>query len=100
MNVANIIISAVILVAIFWILYLYAVHRARCLVRQQLGILPEKKSEDVKTVNVLPTYQMADTTKDFKNTESNSRIESFLKKRKLRQKPPISSDDKSWAIPN
>ena len=100
MNIANIIISAVILVAIFWILYLYAVHRARFLVRQQLGILPEKKSEDVKTVNALPAYQMADTIKDFKNTESNTKIESFIDKRKIRQKPPIPSDEKSWAIPN
>lgn len=100
MYIANIIISAVILVAIFWILYLYSVRRAQFIVRQQLGILPEKKSEDVKTVNARPAYHLVDTTKDSKNTKSNTKINSFAGKWKIRRSPTIPSNEKSLPIPN
>ena len=100
MTIFTVIVSAIIIVALFWILYIYSVHRARFLVRQQLGVLPEKKSEDAKRFNALPAYQMADTTKDSKNTKSNTKIESFIGKRKIRRRPTIPSDEKILAIPN
>ena len=100
MSIVTVIISAIIVVAIFWVLHIYAVRRARFLVRLQLGSFPEQKSEDAKMIHAVRAHQMVDTTNDSKNTQDSTKIESYRERRKIREKSPILSNEKRWAIPN
>ena len=100
MSIITVIISAAMVVAIFWVLHIYAARRARFLVRQQLGFFPEKKSEDAKMIHAVSVYQEVDTAKDSQNTQDSTKIESYRERRKIREKPPILSNEKRWAVTN
>ena len=92
--VINVIISAFIVVALFWILHNYAVCRARYLVKLQLG------SGDAETINAVSAYKTIDTCKDYKNTQASARIESLKVKWKNRKKQPIPPNEKWRVISN
>jgi hypothetical protein len=52
MSIANFIILATILVAVFWVLHIYAVHRARYLVKLELESLSGSVVEREQTIDV------------------------------------------------
>ena len=100
MSIVTVIISAVMVVAIFWVLHIYAARRARFLVRLQLGLYSEKKSENAKMIHAVSAYQDVNTAKDSKNTQDSTKIESNRERRNIREKSPILSNEKRWAITN
>ena len=100
MSIVTVIISAIVVVAIFWALHIYAVRRARFLVGLPLGYFPGQKSEGAQTIHAVSAYQMVDTVKDSKNTQDSAKIDSYGEKRKIREKSPIFSNEKRWEIPN
>lgn len=57
MDIANVIISTIVIVAIFWVLYIYSVRRAQYLVQQELESLQENNAEKEKASVVVATEQ-------------------------------------------
>ena len=53
MDMASVIISTVVIVAIFWVLYIYSVRRARYLVQQELESLQDNMAEKEKASAVV-----------------------------------------------
>jgi hypothetical protein len=91
---------AIVIVALFWILYIYAVRRGRFLVRMQLGSFPEQRSEDAKTAPTASADQPVEIDAFSRNIKTDTKIEPFGKKRRIPQKRPVSADERRWAIPN
>jgi hypothetical protein len=91
---------AVVLIAIFGILHVYAVRRAQFLVGQQLGSLTAQRSEDAKSAQTARADQPVEIDVFSKNIEADTQTEPFGKKRKMPQKRPIPTDERRWAIPN
>jgi hypothetical protein len=98
MNIVKVIIPVVFAVAIFWILHTYAVRRARLLVRQQLESFPEQKFEDAKTIKAVPDYNLINIANNSKSTKNSANIADDKEKCEIREKPPIHSNEKHWAI--
>ena len=57
MSIGTVIISAVSLVAIFWILYTYSVNRARYLVELESEIHSVNLAGEKQTIDVVDSYQ-------------------------------------------
>ncbi len=91
---------AVVLIAFFRILHVYALRRARFLVNQQLGSLTEQRSEDVKSTQTAHADQPVEIDVFSKNIKTDTKTEPFGKKRKMPQKRPVPTDERRWAIPN
>jgi len=89
MSIANVIISAVILVAIFWILYIYSVRRARYLVRLELESLSANMAEEEQRIDVVGTYQSRDTNGVSINPQAATAIKSHQINPSVRIKPSI-----------
>jgi hypothetical protein len=100
MSIITGIISTVIVVAIFWFLHIYAVRRALFMVRLHVEPVPDQKTAGAKTIRADRTDQMVDAAKDSDKIAVGAKVESLSEKRKMREKPPVSSDERRWAIPN
>ena len=70
MSVVNVIISAISLVALFWILYVYSVRRARYLVSLELESLSENMTEEEQTIDIADTCHPNDTNTVYVNTQA------------------------------
>jgi len=100
MSIATVIISAVILVALFWILYIYSVGRARYLVRLELESLSENMARDEQTIDVFGTNQPADTNEVVINTQSATATTSHQPNQNVRIKPSIAPGIGRWITSN
>ena len=67
MSIGTVIISAVSLVAIFWILYTYSVRRARYLVELESEILSVNLAGEKQTIDVVDSYQTRETNKQLRD---------------------------------
>ncbi len=67
MSIGTVIISAVSLVAIFWILYTYSVRRARYLVKLESEILSVNLAGEKQTIDVVDSYQTRETNKQLRD---------------------------------
>ncbi len=67
MFIGTVIISAVSLIAIFWILYTYSVRRARYLVELESEILSVNLSGDKQTIEVIDSYQTRDANEQLRD---------------------------------
>lgn len=101
MSMVTGIILTVIFVALFWILHLYAVRRARFLVGQQLRTFPEPDPKEAKTTHAVDTYEPVEIVVLSKNSPASANIESLGAKPKIPEKPPgPPRGKKQWAIPD
>jgi hypothetical protein len=91
---------AVVFIAFLGILHVYAVRRARFLVRQQLGSFSEQRSEDAKSSQTARADQAVEIDVFSKYIQADTKTEPFGKKRKMPQKRPIPTDERRWALPN
>ena len=67
MFIGTVIISAVSLVAIFWILYTYSVRRARYLVELESEILSVNLAGEKQTIEVVDSYQTRDANEQLRD---------------------------------
>ncbi len=67
MSIGTVIISAVSLVAIFWILYTYSVRRARYLVELESEILSVNLAGEKQTIEVVDSYQTRDANEQLRD---------------------------------
>ena len=67
MSIGTVIISAVSLVAIFWILYTYSVRRARHLVELESELLSVNLAGDKQTIEVVDSYQTRDANEQLRD---------------------------------
>ena len=67
MSMGTVIISAVSLVAIFWILYTYSVRRARYLVELESEILSVNLAGEKQTIEVVDSYQTRDANEQLRD---------------------------------
>ena len=67
MSIGTVIISAVSLVAIFWILYTYSVRRARYLVELESEILSVNLTGEKQTIEVADSYQTRDANEQLRD---------------------------------
>ncbi len=67
MSAGTVIISAVSLVAIFWILYTYSVRRARYLVELESEILSVNLAGEKQTIEVVDSYQTRDANEQLRD---------------------------------
>jgi len=93
MSIATVIISAVSLVALFWILHIYAVRRARYLVGLELESVSENITEQEQSIDVVDIYQPRDTNEVSINTQADSAIKSHQINQNFRIKPSIAAGD-------
>ena len=89
MDIANVIISTVVIVAIFWVLYIYSVRRARYLVQQELESLQESMAEKEKASVVVATEQPETRTDASTIKRSKSVVKSDQKNQHFRINPSI-----------
>ena len=92
MSIGTVIISAVSLVAIFWILYTYSVRRARYLVELELEILSVNLAREKQTADVVDSYQIRDTIeqpRDIKNVPIDKKAASATKSHQINQNVQI-----------
>jgi hypothetical protein len=88
----TVIISAVSLVAIFWVLYAYSVRRARYLVELESEILSVNLAEKKQTIDVVDSYQTKDTIeqpRDIKEVPRDEEAASAIKSHQLNQNVQI-----------
>ena len=67
MSIGTVIISAVSLVAIFWILYTYSVRRARHLVELESELLSVNLAGEKQTIEVDDSYQIRDANEQLRD---------------------------------
>jgi hypothetical protein len=67
MSIGTVIISAVSLVAIFWILYTYSVRRARHLVELESELLSVNLAGEKQTIEVVDSYQTRDANEQLRD---------------------------------
>ena len=67
MSIGTVIISAVSLVAIFWILYTYSVRRARYLVELESELLSVNLAGEKQTIEVVDSYQTRDANEQLRD---------------------------------
>jgi hypothetical protein len=67
MSIGTVIISAVSLVAIFWILYTYSVRRARHLVELESELLSVNLAGEKQTIEVVDSYQARDANEQLRD---------------------------------
>jgi hypothetical protein len=67
MSIGTVIISAVSLVAIFWILYTYSVRRARHLVELESELLSVNLAGEKQTIEVVNSYQTRDANEQLRD---------------------------------
>jgi hypothetical protein len=91
MSIATVIISAVSLVALFWILYIYSVRRARYLVRLELESFSENMAEEEQTIDVVGIYQPIDANRVSINTQAASAIKSHQVDQNVQIKPSVAA---------
>jgi hypothetical protein len=92
----TVIISAVSLVAIFWILYAYSVRRARYLVELESEILSVNLAKEKPTIDVTDGYQTRDAREQSRNInkvpvnkKAASAITSHQKNQNVQIKPSL-----------
>lgn len=100
MSIATVIISAVILVALFWILYIYSVGRARYLVRLELESLSENTAKDEQAIDGIGINQPGDTNEVSINTQSATATTSHQTNQNVRMKPSIAPGVGRWITSN
>ena len=91
MSMGTVIISAVSLVAIFWILYAYSVRRARYLVELESEILSVNLAEEKQTIDVADSEQSRDINKVPMNKKAVSAIKSHQKNQNVQIKPSLAA---------
>ena len=92
MSMGTVIISAVSLVAIFWMLYTYSVRRARYLVELESEILSVNLAEEKQTIDVADSYQTRDTSeqpRDIKEVPIDKKAVSATKSHQINQNVQI-----------
>jgi hypothetical protein len=92
MSMGTVIISAVSLVAIFWILYAYSVRRARFLVALESEILSVNLAEEKQTIDVVDNYQTKDTIeqpRDINEVPRDEKTASEIKSHQINQNVQI-----------
>ena len=67
MSMGTVIISAVSLVAIFWMLYTYSVRRARHLVELESELLSVNLAGEKQTIEVVDSYQTRDANEQLRD---------------------------------
>jgi hypothetical protein len=91
MNIATIIISAVSFIALFWILYIYSVRRARDLVQLELESHSENITEKKQTIRVVGNDQSEDTNEVSVDTKPASVLKPEQLNRNVQIKPSIAA---------
>jgi hypothetical protein len=100
MNFFTIIISLVAFITIGFVLYIYSVHRARFLVRQQLESISKNIAEDEKIKDVEYTHHNVGTVKNSEDTQADDKIKPYKERPNIQEKPLIPSNKRRWATLN
>jgi hypothetical protein len=91
MNITTVIISAVSFIALFWILYIYSVRRARDLVQLELESHSENITEGKHTIRVVGSDQPEDTNEVSVDTKPASALKPDQLNRNVQIKPSIAA---------
>ena len=91
MNITTVIISAVSFIALFWILYIYSVRRARDLVQLELESHSENITEEKHTIRVVGSDQPEDTNEVSVDTKPASALKPDQLNRNVQIKPSIAA---------
>ena len=89
MDIANVIISTIVIFAIFWVLYIYSVRRARYLVQQESEFLQENMAEKEKA-SVVVAHDQPEGREQASTIKRSKPVEKpHQKNRNIRIKPSI-----------
>jgi hypothetical protein len=91
MSIATVIISAISFIALFWILYIYSVRRARDLVQLELESHSENNTEEKHTIRIVGSDQSKDANEVSVDTKPASTFKSDQLKRDVQIKPSIAA---------
>jgi hypothetical protein len=91
MSIATVIISAISFIALFWILYIYSVRRARDLVQLELESHSENNTEEEHTIRIVGSDQSKDANEVSVDREPASALKPDQLNRNVQIKPSIAA---------